>query len=153
MHKSVLLQQMTVTLTALLFWISFFLLTLVFGFPSNGKLWSSCCLSFHWLSNKLKTGCPTSSHDLWLFLSWLGWSSWLFERRSMGGYISVPLLLLVNFVSGFRLELMCICLIVSIRENPLISMVFSSLCCCHSSRKSFFSSVPTNITENFLSQG
>ena len=39
-------------------------------------------------------------------------------RCSMGGFLnSVLLLLLVNFVSGFRLELMYISLIVSIRSN------------------------------------
>ena len=27
------------------------------GFPSNRKLWSCCCLSFHWFSIKLKRGC------------------------------------------------------------------------------------------------
>ena len=31
--------------------------------------------------------CPASSHILWLFLCWLGLSSWLFERYSMGGYL------------------------------------------------------------------
>ena len=35
---------------------------------------------------KLKTGCHVSSHSLWLFSCWLGWSSWSFERCSMGGY-------------------------------------------------------------------
>ena len=50
---------------------------------------------------------------------------------------SVLLLLLVNFVSRFRLELMYISLIVSIRSN-LPSMVISSLCCCHSSQKPLF---------------
>ena len=48
---------------------------------------------------------------------------------------SVLLLLLVNFVSGLRLELMYISHIVSIRSS-LISMVFSCLYCCHSSKKS-----------------
>ena len=49
-----LLGCLTVTLTALLFWIYLFLLTLIFnnGFPSIGIFWC-CCLSFHWLSNKL----------------------------------------------------------------------------------------------------
>ena len=41
----------------------------------------------HWLSNKLKTGFPISSHSLWLFLCWLGWSLWSFERYSVGGYL------------------------------------------------------------------
>ena len=51
--------------TVLLFWINLFPLMLVFvlqwyGFPFIGKFLSSGCLSFHWLSNKLKTGCPVS---------------------------------------------------------------------------------------------
>ena len=29
--------------------------------------WASCFLSFHWLSVNLKTGCPISLHNLWLF--------------------------------------------------------------------------------------
>ena len=42
----------------------------------------------------------------------------------------VRLLLLVNFVSGSRLEMMYI----SLSDQPLIiSMVSSCLCCCHSS--------------------
>ena len=51
--------------TVLLFGINLFPLMLVFvlqwyGFPFIGKFLSSGCLSFHWLSNKLKTGCPVS---------------------------------------------------------------------------------------------
>ena len=37
---------------------------------------SDCfCLSFHWLSVKLKMGCPVSSHSLWQFLCSLRQSS------------------------------------------------------------------------------
>ena len=43
-------------------------------FPPLGKFWSCCCLSFHWLPIKFTTGCPISSHSLWLFSCWLGWS-------------------------------------------------------------------------------
>ena len=86
--------------------------------PSIGKFWSCCCLGFHWLSIKFKTRCPVSWHSLWLFSCWLGWSSWSFERRSMGRYFStLLLLLLVNFVSGSRLELMSISLIENIRSS------------------------------------
>ena len=46
--------------------------------------------------------------------------------------VSTQLPLLVNFVSGFRLELMYVSLIVSISQTSLISMVLSCLCCCHS---------------------
>ena len=51
------------------------------GFTSIGKFWSCCCLSFHWLFNKLKTW-SISSHSFWLFLCWLRWSLWSFERCS-----------------------------------------------------------------------
>ena len=59
------LEALTVTLTVLLFWIYFYLLTLVFvlqWLSLHGKFWPCCCLSFHWLSLKLKTGCPISSN-------------------------------------------------------------------------------------------
>ena len=36
------------------------------GFLSAGKFWSCCCLSFYWLSIKFTTGCPVSSHSVWL---------------------------------------------------------------------------------------
>ena len=59
------------------------------------------------------------------------------ERISLN---SALLLLLVNFVSEFRLELMYISLSTNIMlgQASLISMVFSSLNCCHSSWKSLF---------------
>ena len=47
--------------------------------PSIGKFWSCCCLSFFWLSVKLKAGCPVSLHSLWLFLCWLEQSFWSLE--------------------------------------------------------------------------
>ena len=37
--------------------------------------------------SKFTMGCPLSLHSLWLFSCWLGRSSWLFERCSMGGYL------------------------------------------------------------------
>ena len=72
------------------FWIDLFLLMLVFvlqWLPSIGKFRQCCCLSYHWLSIKFITGCPLSSHSLWLFQCWLGWSLWSLERCSMGGYL------------------------------------------------------------------
>ena len=54
---ALLLVSVTMTFTVLLFWISFFLLTLVFFFCNDshsiGRFWSYCCLSFHWLSINL----------------------------------------------------------------------------------------------------
>ena len=79
-----LLGSLTVTLIVLLFWIYLFLLTLVLcynGFPSIGKFWS-CCLSFHWVSVKVKTGCPITTHSLRLFSRWLESSSLSFEKCS-----------------------------------------------------------------------
>ena len=78
-----LLGSQTVILTVLLFWISFFLLTLVFVLKwlfSIGKCWSCFFFNFHWLSIKFTTGCPVSSHSLWLFSCLFIWSLWSFER-------------------------------------------------------------------------
>ena len=46
---------------------------------------------------------------------------------------SVLVLLLVSFAGGFRLKLMYISLIENIRSSLTHPMVFSCLCCCHSS--------------------
>ena len=54
---------------------------------------------------------------------------------------SVLLLLVLNFVSGSRLKLMCMFVIVNIKGTTL--MVFSYFCCYHSSQKSLLSFVPT----------
>ena len=99
------------------------------GFPSIGKFWSCCCLSFHWLSIKFTTGCLTSLHSLWLLVL-IGsifviiWEMF-HERISLN---LVLLLLLVNLVTGFRLELMYISLMVSIRSNLTSSPWFSAVC-------------------------
>ena len=64
-----LLGSKTVILTVLLSWIYLFLQMLALfynGFPSAGKFLSCCCLSFYWLSIKFTTGCPVSSHSIWL---------------------------------------------------------------------------------------
>ena len=73
------------TLIVLLFRIYFFLLTLVFVLQWLSLhweiliMWLSPCY-FHWLSIR----CPVSLLSLWLFLCWLGWYLWSFERCSMG---------------------------------------------------------------------
>ena len=96
-------------------------LTLVFVLQQLSLHWETLIMllsQLPWLFNKLKTGCPNSTHSLWLFLCWLGWSLWSFKRCSMGGYFWTVLpLLLVNFMSVFRLEMVCVSLIVSIRSN------------------------------------
>ena len=84
------LGSQTLILIILLFWIYFFLLLLVFVLQWLSFHWEILimfCLSFHWLTIKFTTGCPILSHSLWLFLCWLGWSLWSFERCSMGGYL------------------------------------------------------------------
>ena len=35
------------------------------SFPSIGKFWSCCCLSFHWISFKLEKGYPFSLYCWW----------------------------------------------------------------------------------------
>ena len=90
------------------------------GFPSIGKFWSHGCLNFHWLSIKRETECHVSLRSLWLFSCWLGRSPWSFERCSIRGYLFlklVLLLLLINFVRGFRLKLMNISLNICIRSS------------------------------------
>ena len=65
----------------------------------------------------LSVSIDVSLQSLWIFSFWLGRSLWLFERCSMGLNSVLLLLLLVNFVSGFRLEFMYISLIENIRSN------------------------------------
>ena len=50
---------------------------------------------------------------------------------------SMLLLLLLNFVSGFRLELICKCLMISGKAS-LISLFLTCLCCCYNSQKLLF---------------
>ena len=71
----------------------------IYLYTFTEKFWSCCCLSFHWRSNKLKTGCLVSSLSLWLFLCWLGWSS--YHLRD----VHMLLLLLVNLVGGLDYNL------------------------------------------------
>ena len=66
-----LLESQAVILIVLFFWIYLFLLTLVFvlqWLSLHWKIISCCCLSLHRTSIKFITGCPVSSHSLWLFL-------------------------------------------------------------------------------------
>ena len=81
-----LLGSLTVTLTVLLFWIYFFLLMLVFvlqWLSLHREILIILLSQFPLTFQKLKMGCPISSHSLGLFFCWLGWSSWSFERCSM----------------------------------------------------------------------
>ena len=108
---------MTVTLIALLFWTHFFL-TLIFALQELFLHSEILTLLSHFplTSNKLKT--DALFHCVaWLLLCWLG--CFCDHLRDYGriSLNSVLLLLLVNFVSGFRLRLMYILLIVSTKSN------------------------------------
>ena len=75
-------------LIVLLFKIYPFLVMLVFVIQWLSNHWKILIMllsQFPLTSIKFTTGCPISSHRLWLFLCWLGWSSWSFERCSMEG--------------------------------------------------------------------
>ena len=114
-----LLGSLTVTLTVLLFWIYLFLLVLVFVLQWFSFHWEILILiSFRWLSIKLKMGYTVSLHSL--TIRKLVEMAFVFIWQMFHGRISLNLmllLLLVNFVSGFRLELMYISLIESIRSS------------------------------------
>ena len=117
---SFLLGSLRVILTALLFWIYLFLVTLVFVLQWLFLHWkipimllSQFPLTFY------QRGCLISLHSLWLFLCWLELSLRSSRRNVLEifhGRISLNLmllLLLVNFVSWFRLELIYTFLIVN----------------------------------------
>ena len=127
--------SLTVTLTVLLLCIYLFLLMLVlfYGFLSIENFWYGC-LSFHWICTKPKTRYPISSHSMTLFMLIeivfvIIWE--MFRGRT--SFNSRLLLLLINFVSGFRLELMYVSFIIISGQASHISMFLSCLCCCHSS--------------------
>ena len=94
-------------LTVLLFWIYFFFLTLIFVLQLASLNWNILIM---------------------LILFW----SILFLRQSSGSLELNVSAGANEFCEWFRLELMYIFLNVHIGSS-LISMVFSCLCCCHSS--------------------
>ena len=84
-----LLGSQTVILIILLFWIYFLHLMLVFVLQWLCLHWEILMLSqfpltFQLIHNRM----PISSHSLWLFSCWLGWSPWSFERCSIGASAS-----------------------------------------------------------------
>ena len=119
----------TVILTDLLIWICFFLPTLVFVLQ-----W----LSLHWeILIMLLSQFPLTSHQIHNRMPLLVLTGTIFviiwekfhRRVSLN---SVLLLLLVDFLSRFRLDW---CIYPSHKisgQASLIFMVFSCLCCCHS---------------------
>ena len=88
------------------------------GCPSIVKFWSCCFLSFHWLSIIFTTGCSVSLHSLTILVL-IGMVSVIIWEMFHGrvSLRSVLLLLLVNFVSWFRLELVYISLIENIKSG------------------------------------
>ena len=141
---TLLLRSLTVTFTILLFYISFFLDTAIcsiMAFPSleNSDHVTVC---FRWVSVKLETGCTVSSHMTILVL--IGTAFVIIWEMFRGKiYLNSLLLLLVNFMSGFKLELSGI-LILNIRPSlTLISMFFSCLRCVPYFVETTFSFVST----------
>ena len=91
------------------------------SFLSIGKFILCGCISFHWLSIKHKMKCHVSSHRC-DYSHAIG-TAFVIIWEMFHGRISlnsIRLLLLVNFVSGFRLELMYISLSVSIRSMVIL---------------------------------
>ena len=107
------------TLTVLLFWIYLFLLTLIFvlqWLSLHGEILIMLLSQFHLLSNKLKTGCPISSHA-YSHANWDGLCDHLRDVPWQDIFKLNASAAVVNFLSGFRLELMYISLIISIKSN------------------------------------
>ena len=114
--------RISVTLTDLCFWIYLFLLTLVFVLK-----W----FSLHWeilimLLSRFPLTFPQTQNGLPHFIAWvmtilmLIGMVFVIIREMFHGSISLNselLLLLVNFVSGFRLILMYISVIINARSN------------------------------------
>ena len=82
-----LLGFQTVILIVLLFWIYFFLLTLVFVLQWLSLHWEILIMllpQFPLTFHHIHRGWPVSLHWLWLFLCWLGWSLWsFFDNRDV----------------------------------------------------------------------
>ena len=114
----------SMTLTVLRYWFIYFVwfyYLLHSGTPSVGKFWSSYYCSFCWLSFKLKMGCPfpLHSYDCLMVTETVlvingGCSMYIFKISASAA------VLFPNFVSGFRLELMFVFIIVNIRLSHLL---------------------------------
>ena len=101
----------------------YFLLTL--AFCSVRKLWSYCCLNFHWFSFKPKRGSPfhRSGYDFHVLIRTVFVIIWEMFRGTISLNSVLPLLVL-NFVRWSRWELMYISLIVSMRLSLIHSYGF-----------------------------
>ena len=92
--------SLTVTLRILLFWVSFFLLTVVFvlqWLSSIEKFWLCSCLSFLWLSFNLKRGYTIALHNLSLCFYWLGWP--FFWSKGEGNLVTIMVGSLTTWIS------------------------------------------------------
>ena len=58
--------------------------TSIVVFPFIGKFWSHCCLSFHWLTFKLKRWYTFPSYSLRLFLCWLAKKNFMAPFYGLG---------------------------------------------------------------------
>ena len=111
------------TPTVLLFWICFFLLMLVFVLQWLSLHWEILIMSFSQFQLTVcqtKNGMPYFITDLMTILVLIG-TVYVIISEMFHGRISLNsvllLQLLMNFVSEFRLELLYISLIVSIKSN------------------------------------
>ena len=114
-----LLQSQTVILIVLLFWIYFFLLTLVFVLQWFSLHWIILVSQFPLTFHQIQNGMPRFIAYLRTILALIG-MVFVIIREMFHGRISLNLvlpLLLVNSLCGFRLELMYISLIENIRSN------------------------------------
>ena len=85
-----LLGSQTVILIVQLLWTYFFLLTLVIVLQWLSLHWEILIMllsQFPLILHQINNGVPVSSHNLWLFSCWLGWSLWSFEKCSTGAYL------------------------------------------------------------------
>ena len=111
---------------------TYYLLLSSDGSSYIGKFLLCCCLSIHWLSFELKKGSPLFISQL-MTIFMLNRMDFVIIWEMYHGMTSlnlVVLLLLLNFVNGCSSKFMYISLIINIKSS-LISMVFSSFCCCH----------------------
>ena len=111
-----------VTLTVLFFWINFFLLTLVYVLQRLSLHWEiliTLLSQFPLTFQKAQDRMPGFIACLMTILVLTGMVFVIIWEMFHGriSLNSVLLLLLVNFVSWFRLELMYISLIISMRSN------------------------------------
>ena len=119
---------LTVTLTVLLFWIYFFLLTLVFVLQRlsiHSKILTMLLPQFPVTFKQTQNGTGPFHHIAFHYSS----ADWV--KRDVP--CSVLLLLLVNFMCGSCCNLWIDPSLKVLGQSSLIPMVFSCLCCCHSS--------------------